>query len=238
MRPARARQTLARVLPLLRREYGPRPYRPGGSAVGELVGTILSQNTSGANASAGFRQLWRRFRCFSGVADAPVGEIEKCIRVAGLSRIKAPRIRRILRQIRVRGGGRQVSLEFLRPMPVEEATRYLLGFNGVGAKTAACVLLFAFGRRVFPVDTHILRIAQRLGVLAAGTSAEKAQEILTPLIRPAGRYEMHVLLITHGRRTCRARNPRCELCPLLKMCRYGRRASGGAGTSTISKAHG
>lgn len=238
MRPAQARKTLARALPLLRREYGPRRNRPGGSAVRELIGTILSQNTSGGNASAGFRRLWRRFRSFSAMADAPVGEIEKCIRLAGLSRIKAPRIKKILQQIRARGGGRRVSLEFLRHTPVARATQYLLSFNGVGAKTAACVLMFAFGKKVFPVDTHILRIALRLGALAAGTSAEKAQEILTPLIRPGARYEMHVLLIAHGRQTCRARNPRCEFCPLLKMCRYGRQVSRSAGTSVIDKAHG
>lgn len=229
MRPSRARARLTGALALLRREYGPRQYRRSGSAVGELIGTILSQNTSGANASAGFRRLWRRFRSFSAIANAPVGEIEKCIRVSGLSRVKAPRIRKILRQIRDRGGGRRVSLEFLADMPVAQASRYLLQFDGVGPKTAACVLMFAFGRKVFPVDTHILRIGLRLGVLAAGASAERAQEILTPLIRPAARYEMHVLLIAHGRRTCRARNPHCDLCPLLSMCPHGRRVISSAG---------
>ena len=95
MSPARMRRKLARVLPVLRREYGQRKWRSTGSGVASLVGTILSQNTSGRNSSAGYRQLWRRFRSWSAVADAPVGAIEKCIRVSGLSRIKAPRIRKI-----------------------------------------------------------------------------------------------------------------------------------------------
>ncbi len=222
MRPGLARRKLARALALLRREYGRRKWAPGRSAVGVLVGTVLSQNTSAANSSAGFRRLWRRFRSWSAVADAPVGEIERCIRVSGLSRAKAPRIRQILRQVRALARGRRVSLEFLRRWPDERAYRYLLGFDGVGPKTAACVLVFAFGKKLFPADTHVVRIALRLGVLPAGTGAGHAQEILTPLIPPAGRYEMHVLLIAHGRGTCRARGARCGFCPLLRLCPHGR----------------
>jgi len=222
MGPARARRKLARVLELLRREYGPRQWRRSGSAVATLVGTILSQNTSGANSGAGFRRLWRRFRSWSAVADAPAGEIEKCIRVAGLSRIKAPRTRRILRQIRAAGGSRRPSLEFLRRWPDAKAYDYLLALDGVGPKTAACVLMFAFGRKVFPVDTHIRRVATRLGLVPPGTSAQDAQEALGPLIPPARRYEMHVLLIAHGRAACRAQGPRCATCPLLRLCPHGR----------------
>ena len=222
MGPARARRKLARVLALLRGEYGPRKWRRSGSAVGTLVGTILSQNTSGANSGAGFRQLWRRFRSWSAVADAPAGEIEKCIRVAGLSRLKAPRIRRILRQIRGRRESGRPSLEFLRRWPDAKAYDYLLALDGVGPKTAACVLMFAFGRKVFPVDTHIRRVSIRLGLVPAGTSAEDAQKALGPLIRPARRYEMHLLLIAHGRGACRAQRPRCASCPLLRLCPHGR----------------
>ena len=111
----------------------------------------------------------------------------------------------------------------MRHWPTQKAYQYLLGFEGVGPKTAACVLLFAFGKPVFPVDTHILRIAVRLGVLRAGTRAEQAQDILTPLIRPAHRLGMHLLLITHGRRTCRALGPHCDFCRLLDLCPTGKR---------------
>ena len=222
MRPDRIRLKLARVLELLRVEHGRRVWRRGGSAVAELIGTILSQNTTGANSSAGFRRLWRRFRSFIAMADAPVGEIERCIRVCGLSRIKAPRIRAILRQIRERSPGRRISLAFLDAMPIDQATDYLLAFDGVGPKTAACVLMFAFGKAVFPVDTHVARIARRLGVVAEGASSEQVQDILTPLIPPGDRYEMHLLLIAHGRRICRARSPRCDGCPLRRICAYGR----------------
>jgi len=219
-----AGKKLARVLELLRERYGPRrPGRPG-SAVRQLVGTILSQNTTGANASAGLRRLWRRFRSWRAVAEAPVAEIERCIRACGLSRTKAPRIKRILQQIRRRGKTRAVSLAFLGDMPVERATEYLLAFDGVGPKTAACVLMFAFHKPVFPVDTHVRRVTERLGLLPEGTSPERAQELLTPSIAPSDRYEMHVLLIAHGRQTCRALNPRCAECPLLSVCPFGRQA--------------
>ncbi len=224
MRPAQATDKLRRVRALLEADLGPRPWRSSGSAVAELVGTILSQNTTSANAGAGFRQLWRRFRSWPAVANGPVGEIERCIRVCGLSRIKAPRIKAILQEIRSRpeAGGR-VSLEYLAGWPGRRAYEYLLAFNGVGPKTAACVLLFAFGKKLFPVDTHIHRIAIRLGLIRPRSSAQQAQEILTGLIPPHGRYAMHLLLIAHGRAVCRARNPRCEFCSLLALCPHGRR---------------
>ena len=231
MRPERIRTTLARALELLQAEHGRRQWQPEGSAVGELIGTILSQNTTAANSSAGFRRLWRRFRSYEAMADAPVEEIERCIRVCGLSRIKAPRIRSILRQIRDRGPGRRIRLAFLGEMPVAEATDYLLGFDGVGPKTAACVLMFAFSKPVFPVDTHVGRIARRLGVVDDGASPERVQEKLTPLIAPGDRCEMHLLLIAHGRQICRALNPRCNICPLLRICAHGRTTGTGLATA-------
>ena len=212
---------MLRILRLLERAYGKRPWRQWGDPVSVLVETILSQNTSDANSSAGYRQLRRRFRSWPAVAAAPVGEIEKCIRVSGLSRIKAPRIQGILRRIRQDRG--KISLDFLRRMTPADATNYLCSFKGIGPKTAACTLLFSLQMPVFPVDTHILRIAKRLGLVPARATAEDVQETLTPRIPPARRYSMHVLLIEHGRRTCRARSPRCPWCPLLPICPHGRK---------------
>ncbi len=184
-----------------------------------LVGTILSQNTSGANSSAGYRALRERFATWEQVADAPVRQIERCIRVSGLSRIKAPRIRAILRAVRADRG--RVDLEFLGSLPPQEGSAYLMQFTGIGPKTAWCVLLFAFGMAVFPVDTHIRRIACRLGLIGPKTTAEGACEILTPLIRPADRYALHLLLVAHGRTICLARRPRCDHCRLLQLCPHG-----------------
>lgn len=199
--------------------YGSREAQRWGPGVDVLVRTILSQNTSRANSSAGFTRLTERFGDWSAVADAPVREIAACIRVSGLSRVKAPRIRSILRQIRAERG--RISLQHLKRMPAEKAYDYLTAYKGVGPKTALCVLLFAFGKTVFPVDTHIYRIAIRLGVMDASVPFARSHEALTPLIPPADRYAMHVLLIAHGRRTCRARRPVCEECRLLDLCPHG-----------------
>ena len=222
MRPADARRKLARVLALLESDYGRRVNRPARSAVDVLVGTILSQNTSAANSQEGLRRL-KKLGPWSAVADAPIGQIESRIRVSGLGRIKAPRIRNALREIRRHSQAGRVSLRFVRDWSDEKATEYLLGLAGIGPKTAACVLMFAFNRPVFPVDTHVRRIAVRLGVIGEAVSAERAQQILTPLIGPADRYALHVLLIAHGRAVCRARRPRCGECSLLRLCPYGKR---------------
>ena len=214
-----AGERLARILKVLKATHGPRPRRRWGKAVDMLVGTILSQNTSDTNSSAGFERLRDAFATWDDVADAPVADIERCIRVSGLSRIKAPRIRNILRQVRRERG--RIDLEFLAEMDPAEAAAELLRFDGVGPKTALCVLLFALGMPVFPVDTHIYRIAQRLGVLGPGVSAERAHEVLGPLIAPADRYAMHVLLIAHGRAVCKAQRPRCMECKILQYCKFG-----------------
>jgi len=119
---------------------------------------------------------------------------------------------------------RAISLEHLRDLPPREAWRRLMEFNGVGPKTAACVLLFSFGMPIFPVDTHIVRIAVRLGLVPPRTGAEKCQDLLEPRIPPGDRYEMHVLLITHGRKTCRAISPKCEWCDLIDECPDGQKS--------------
>lgn len=211
---------MRRILGLLRQAYGPRPWKCWGDAVSVLVDTILSQNTTAANSNAGYRRLRRRFRSWNQVANAPVEQVEQCIRISGLSRIKAPRIQAILRQIKADRG--RMDLQFLADLDDETAYDYLRRFPGVGPKTACCTLLFAFGKAAFPVDTHIHRIARRLGLVPAAATAEQAHDLLKPMIPPKDRYEMHVLLIEHGRTTCKAINPKCSECVLLKTCDSGR----------------
>lgn len=208
-----------RLLDLLRKAYGPRPWQHWGKGVEVLVETILSQNTSAANSLAGYKRLRRRFRTWNQVAYGPEAEVEKAIRISGLSRIKAPRIQTILRQIHDDRG--KIDLEFLKDLEPQAAFDYLLKFDGVGPKTANCVLLFSFGMELFPVDTHIHRIAQRLALIGPRTTAEQSHDLLTPMIAPENRYETHVLLIEHGRKTCRARSPLCDQCTLRELCAYG-----------------
>jgi endonuclease-3 len=223
------------ILKRLQRRYGRQPPRAAGGwgrGIDVLVETILSQNTSNRNSAAGYRQLRRRFKTWDQVADAPVEEVERWIRVSGLSRIKAPRIQAILRHVRTERG--RISIEFLKKLPPEEAADYLRQFPGIGPKTISCLLLFAFAMPVFPVDTHIHRIARRLKWIGPKVSAEKCHTILEPAISPGDRYEMHVLLIDHGRQTCKAINPRCEGCPLLDLCPYGQVREGSAGLTGVT----
>jgi endonuclease-3 len=205
---------------LLEKRYGRKHWKCWGKGVDVLVETILSQNTSDVNSTSGYKQLGRRFRSWNQVLEAPVEEVERHIRVSGLSKIKAPRIQFVLRRIKREHG--KIDLEFLKEWESQKAYEYLLSFPGVGPKTAYCVLMFSFGMKVFPVDTHIHRIAKRVGWISEKTNADKAHLILTQMIAPDDRYAMHLLLIEHGRKTCKAGRPLCEKCTLLSRCDYGR----------------
>jgi len=184
--------------------------------VGALVNTILSQNTNDRNRDVAYNRLRQRFPTWEAVRDAPVEQIIDAVRPAGLAPTKGPRVQGALRAITERQG--EISLEFLRDQPLEEARRWLLALNGVGPKTAAIVLLFSMGRPAFPVDTHVHRVAKRLGLIPGSTSREKAHELLEELIPESLYYPLHLNLIRHGRTVCVARTPRCEACVLRDVC--------------------
>jgi len=204
--------------------YGEAVWRPHGDPVTELVLTILSQNTSDTNSGRAFMRLKQRFPTWEAVTEAPPDELESAIAVGGLAGQKAPRIQAALRAVHQARGG--WDLDFLRDLPLAEAKTWLRGLNGVGPKTAACVLMFALGRPALPVDTHVHRVAQRLGLVAATASAEKAHDILEGMLAPDEVYPLHISLIRHGRRLCRAQRPLCEECPLLPGCPHGRTVAG------------
>jgi len=187
--------------------------------VDELVLTMLSQSTTDVNSWRGYRALRERFPSWDAVADAPEEEIELVIRACGLSRQKAPRIKAILRSLRDEHGA--VTLDFLADLPPDEALACLMSFHGVGRKTASCVLLFSLGMPVMPVDTHILRIAKRLGLIPLDATADQAHDLLEALLPEEAYYAFHVNAIAHGRQTCTARAPACPRCPLLELCPFG-----------------
>ena len=134
----------------------------------------------------------------------------------GLSKIKAPRIKNILNQIKKEQG--HISLDFLGSLSVSEAKDYLLGLPGVGEKTANCVLLFSLGKPCLPVDTHVFRVAKRLGLIDARTSIKEAHRLLQQQVPPSGVYQFHIHMIEHGRKICHARNPECDRCILSNDC--------------------
>ncbi len=216
-----ARTAIAVICRRLRKVYGPvEPPEPW-PVLDELIATVLSQNTSDTNSGPAYDELRRRFRDWEEVRRAPAARIAKAIRQAGLANRKAPRIKAILQRIFEERG--ELSLEFLHGLPTRQAEEYLAGFPGVGPKTVACVLLFACRKPVLPVDTHVHRLAQRIGLIGARTDAVRAQDELARWVPPARVLEFHIQLIRHGRTVCTARKPQCRDCPLLDMCREGLR---------------
>lgn len=195
---------------------------------------MLSQNTNDRNSHQAYLELRRRFPRWSQVAEAPSRSITAAIRKGGMAHQKAPRIRAALRTLRRRLGGYGFR-EFTRKSN-EEIVGELTQLEGVGIKTASCVLLFSLGRNVFPVDTHIHRLCRRLGLVAKCRTPEQTFEAMAPLVQRGKEYSFHTNLIRFGRRVCRARNPACGECPLFAECidpgkRVRRRAGPGvAGT--------
>jgi len=204
------------VIELLEQEYGHGKWQPDRDPIDVLIGTILSQNTSDANSGRAFASLKASFDSWEAIASAPAEHIARAIQCGGLFQIKAVRIKQALEQIEKEQG--RISLDFLKSMNMAEAEDYLMRLPGVGHKTARCVLLFSLGKPSLPVDTHVFRVAKRLGLIDSKTSIEKAHSLLQEQIPPSKVHQFHVNMIEHGRRICRARQPRCNRCILIGTC--------------------
>jgi len=209
--PARAR--VARIRGRLAEVYGVPVQKPHGDPLAELVLTVLSQSTNDRNRDVAFLRLRERFPSWEAVRDAPVEEIEEAIRPGGISKVKSVRIQAILRAI-----GDPLDLSWMRDAPVAESRAYLCALPGVGRKTAACVLLFAYGLRDVPVDTHVSRVGTRLGLLRPKAPFEELHDAMVDLTPAGAELELHVNLLRHGRRTCHAQRPACDACALARMC--------------------
>jgi endonuclease III len=181
--------------------------------------TVLSQNTSDVNSRRAFDGLKERFPTWEEVADAPLEELADAIRAGGIAEVKSRRIKQILHEIEAREGA--IDLSGLRKLEDDDATDYLLSLPGVGAKTAACVLVFSMGRDAFPIDTHVHRVIRRLGWIEDKTSADQAHRTIGSRIPPEIRYDLHMAFIRHGREICKPRNPRCSVCELFDLCDAG-----------------
>jgi endonuclease-3 len=185
----------------------------------ELVLTVLSQSTNDRNRDVAYERLRERFDAWEAVMDAPNEEVEEAIRPGGISKVKSRRIQEILRAIDASPEtGGTLDLSFLREATVPEGQRYLTSLPGVGRKTAACVLLFAYGLRDVPVDTHVSRVGMRLHILRPGAPFEELHDEMLALSPVGEELEFHVNLLRHGRRTCHARRPGCPSCALRRLC--------------------
>lgn len=217
----------------LRLVYGIPVAEPHGDALAELVLTVLSQSTNDRNRDVAYFGLRARFETWEAVRDAPVDEVEEAIRPGGISKVKSARIKSILAAIgdsaaaAASGFGvdpseipedGELSLGWLSSIGVPDAQRYLCSLPGVGRKTAACVLLFSFGMRDVPVDTHVSRVGTRLGLFRARAPFEELHDTMLALTPRGQELELHLNLLRHGRRTCHARSPECGACALARMC--------------------
>lgn len=206
------------IIQNLKAVYGVPQCEPDLDPLDVLIQTILSQSTTNVNSQRAFESLKQRFPDWESARRARVTSIETAIKSGGLARQKSIRIKQLLNEIYERRGS--LDLTFLATAPIEEATEFLSSFKGVGPKTIACTLLFACNRAIFPIDTHIFRIARRLALIPEKCSDEEAHRLMTAMI-PDGRfYEIHVNIIRHGRKVCRPQNPLCDQCCLVEYCHY------------------
>lgn len=205
------------VIQRLKFTYGNPEWELRKDVVAVLVQTILSQNTSDNNSGGAFASLRARFRNWDAVAKAPLSSIAAAIQQGGLAEVKAGYIKSSLKAIKQRQG--KLDLQFLQQLSIEEAREWLLQLPGVGLKTANCVLLFSLGMPALPVDTHIYRVSSRLGLIPDNLTLEQAHHKLQDIVPSRETFRFHVLMIEHGRKTCRSRNPLCSSCVLATICK-------------------
>jgi endonuclease-3 len=203
-----------RVIELLNREYGEKKWKKKFDPLDQLILTILSQNTSDKNSYAAFSSLKRKYPVWESIIAASEEEVAEAIRIGGLGNIKAKRIKEALTAIMEKR--KNLNLSYLKDIPTEEALSFLTNLKGVGPKTAACVLLFSFGKPVLPVDTHIHRVSKRLSLIG-NADRLKAHKILQQMVPEEHVYSFHINMIEHGRRICKPK-PKCLECVLNEVC--------------------
>lgn len=216
IRTADAASILREANGLLEARYGTPRLGNKRHPVSELVFIILSARTRGRHHEKTYRDLRQRFRSWEAVRDAPLRDIERVIRDAGLSRVKARQIKTLLRRLTTDFGS--LSPGSLRKMDTDALEAYLAGLPGVGLKTARCVMMYALDRPVFPVDTHCMRLFVNLGLMDGRMRFEYAQDILQDAVPVEIRKTLHVNAVAHGRETCVPRLERCDRCVIAHLC--------------------
>ena len=213
------RKKTARIARLLELHLGiPERRMPPPEPLDMLVATILSQNTNDKNSHRAYSELRRRYPTWELVAEARPAALRSAIRTGGMASQKSARIREALAAVRRRYG--KYDLSPLRSKSDDRIIEELTGLKGVGAKTAACVLLFSLGRDVFPVDTHVHRLCARLGLAPGSKNPEQTYAAMKELVPPGKGHSFHTNLIRFGRTVCRSANPRCDVCPLYALCGF------------------
>jgi endonuclease-3 len=212
------KEKVRKITRLLEKRYGIPRKGKGINPLDTLIQTILSQNTNDRNRDRAFQSLKARFPHWEDLLQARPSAVVQAIRPGGLAEQKARRILDLFRWIRERE--RKLSLAFLKGMSSEEIKKTLGGLKGIGPKTVHCLLLFGMGREAFPVDTHVLRVGKRLGLIPERMNAEKAHPWMARFVPKGKSLSLHINLIQFGRLICSARNPQCTRCFLKDACLY------------------
>jgi endonuclease III len=204
----------------LLKTYGEIPLKPRREPMHELISTMLSHRTTQKNESSAFHRMWDRFGSWEAIRDAPVSELAQTIEQANFAEAKAPNIQAALRQIIDERG--TASIDFLQDLPAQEGLAWLMDLPGVGIKTASLVLLFCFHKAVMPVDTHVHRVSQRVGLIGPKVTPAAAHIVLLQLLPPDPHvlFNFHIALLKHGQQVCVWAVPRCERCPLTNICNW------------------
>lgn len=204
-----------RVTGALERRYASPRHGNKDDPVDELVYIILSQMTTHPSYDRVYQKLKDECPEWERALEMRASDFQTLIKEAGLSGQKAPRIRAILSTLQLDFGS--ISLDHLEALDDGAAEEYLVSLPGVGEKTAKCILMYSMGRSVLPVDTHVRRVARRLG-LTDEVSPTRVHSALADIVPPELRYSFHVNSVAHGRQTCLALHPRCDSCAVRRMC--------------------
>jgi endonuclease-3 len=212
------RNKIEQIIFLLSEEFpGHLPKHSKSDPLDVLIATMLSQNTTDKTSYIAFQNLKKRYKNWEEVLTSPIKKVRDAIRVCGLTNQKSKSIRTLLKGLKRKYDS--MSLDFIKKLSNDEIYQELLKYDGVGIKTVSCVLAFGLGRDVFPVDTHVHRLANRLGLVRT-KSPDKTFEQLQKIVPDGKKFLLHTMLIKFGRKICRAKNPLCGKCVLYDLCEF------------------
>jgi endonuclease III len=212
------RRKAHRITTILHQTYGSPDHNNKTDPLDELIFIILSLMTTHPSFNRVYDHLKEEVGSWENLLRMPLRRIKSLIKDAGLSHQKGPRIKAILKKAKADFG--EVSLSALHQMSDAEAEEYLTSLPGVGLKAAKCVMMYSLGRKVLPVDTHVWRVARRLGLVDKHIPYPKIHNALEKVVPPEDRYSFHVNALTLGREVCLSLRPKCPICPVKRLCSF------------------
>ena len=207
------------VSKLLHKQYKSPDLNNKKNPLDEFLYILLSQKRTFSRFQKTYKEFKKVYPTWQLVLNSKEKAIAKTLKPAGLSNQKAKRLKKAL--LKIKNDFKELSLKKLRPLDNTTMEKYLKGLAGIGTKTARCIMLYSFNRKVFPVDSNCYRVIKRLGWIAkSSTNNFYTQNLLQNMIKPALRYGLHVNMIMHGRAICTPIRPKCEMCFIRKYCNY------------------